>query len=97
VELSENQDTTETKHKNHEDTFLSDVFQKFQSLQPGKQHFMLGKIHKLLDGTHATVALEEPKIEKNIRFKGQPKGAKGKHKTTSSTTRDPSGFEYIKG
>ncbi|EHS63984.1 uncharacterized protein PGTG_21987 [Puccinia graminis f. sp. tritici CRL 75-36-700-3] len=97
VELSENQDATETQQKSHEDAFLSEAFEKFQSLQPGKQHFMLGKIHKLLDGTHATIPLEEPKFDKNHRFKGRPKGSKRKHKLMSSTKRDPSGFEYVEG
>ncbi|EFP93609.2 uncharacterized protein PGTG_19608 [Puccinia graminis f. sp. tritici CRL 75-36-700-3] len=97
VQLSENPDTTEAPQKNHEDAFLSDVFQKFQSLQPGEQHFMLGEIHKLIDGTHATIPLEEPKFDKNHRFKSQPKGSKRKHKSKSSTKRDPSVFQYVEG
>ncbi|EFP77049.2 uncharacterized protein PGTG_03005 [Puccinia graminis f. sp. tritici CRL 75-36-700-3] len=65
VQLNENQDATEAPQKNHEDAFLSKVFQKFQSLHPGEQNFVLGKIHKLLNGTHATIPLEEPKFDKN--------------------------------
>jgi hypothetical protein len=97
VELRKNPDATETQQKNHEDVFLSEVFKKFQSLQPGKQHFMLGKFHKLLDGTHATIALEEQRFDKNYRFKGRPKGSKRKNKSTSSTKGGPSGFEYVEG
>ncbi|EFP87980.1 uncharacterized protein PGTG_13784 [Puccinia graminis f. sp. tritici CRL 75-36-700-3] len=58
VELSETQDATEASKKKNEDIFLSNVFEKFQSLQHGKQNFMLGKINKLLNGTHATVVLK---------------------------------------
>ena len=78
----------------NEEIFLSEVFNKFQSLHSGEQHFYLGEINKLLDGTHTTIAIDLPKFEKNHRFRGRPKGSKRKHISTTSTKRDPSGFEY---
>jgi len=40
------------------------------------------------------VAIEEPSFDQDHRFRGRPKGAKRKHQSTTSSKREPSGFEY---
>ena len=80
-----------TKEKN-EEIFLTQVFKKFQSFQPGEQQFYINEINKLFEGNY-TVALQEPIFNRDHHFRGRPKGSKRKHKSISSTKRDPSGFE----
>ena len=84
--------TPPTKEKN-EEIFLNQIFPKFQTFQPGEQQFYISEINKLFQGNYTTVAIQEPVFSEYRRIRGRPMGAKRKHKSTTSTKREPSAFE----
>ena len=50
-----------------------------------------------MDGNYQLTPIQQPKFSTNHNFRGRPKGALNKlksHKSTTSTKRDRSGFEY---
>ena len=73
------------------------MFQKFQTLAPGEQSYYSKKFKKLMDSNYQLTPIQQPKFSTNHNFRGWPKGALNKlksHKSTTSTKRDQSGFEY---
>ena len=87
----------QTLKEKNEQKYLTTLFKKFQSLAPGKQAYYLVEMEKLFKGKYKLKCIQEPVFSKDHRFKGRPKGAQNKirkHTSTTSTKRDPSGFEH---
>ena len=73
------------------------MFKTFQSLPPGEQSYYLLQMEKLFQGKYELRPIQEPQSMKASNLRGRPKGSLNKlksHKSTTSTKRDPSGFEY---
>ena len=90
-------DDDQTLKEKNEQKYLTTLFKKFQSLAPGEQAYYLVKMEKLFQGKYKLKCIQEPVFSKDHRFKGRPKGAPNKirkHTSTTSTKRDPSGFEH---
>ena len=80
----------------NEKRYLNEIFEDFQKLPPGEQHFYLGEMKKLFQGRYQLISIEEPRFDPLKKFKGRPKGSQNKFKKISpkSSKRDPSGFEH---
>ena len=79
----------------NEHRYLNELFEEFQKLPPGEQHYYLGQMKKLFEGRYQLISIEEPRvIQKN---RGRPKGAPKKFKKIplKSSRRNPSAFEKV--